>query len=57
MLSLSNQIFEYENGELSYEETVELFQKLVDSGLVWHLQGHYGRLAQSLIDEGIVTVA
>lgn len=49
-------IMEYESGTLSREETVELFQHLVDTGLAWQLQGHYGRTARTLIDAGLVHV-
>ena len=45
-------IIAYENGELDEEETVELFQGLINSGLAWTLQGHYGRTAKALIDAG-----
>jgi hypothetical protein len=44
----------WEEGELNNEETVELFQGLVNSGLAWKLQGCYGRQAAALIDAGLV---
>jgi len=47
-------IIDYENGNLNDEETIELFQHLLDSGLVWQLQGHYGRVAESLIEAGYI---
>lgn len=43
----------WENGELSDEDTVTLFQRLIDSGLAWKLQGCYGRQASELIDFGV----
>lgn len=49
-------IMDYEGGELSEAEIIEGFQHLVDSGLAWQLQGHYGRTAQALINAGYVTV-
>jgi hypothetical protein len=47
-------IMAYEAGELDdYDEVVNGFQHLIDSGTVWHLQGCYGRTAASLIEAGI----
>jgi len=52
MLDLTANIIDYENGEMEEEEIIALFQKLIDSGLVFKLQGHYGRTASKLIRSG-----
>jgi hypothetical protein len=49
-----DKIIRYEQGGMSEEETIEFFQELVNSGLCWQLQGHYGRTATYLIEEGYV---
>lgn len=36
-----------EQGELSEDETIELLTELRDSGLLYQLQGFYGRLAHA----------
>ena len=50
-----DKIIAYEQGELDHEETTQLFQSLINSGLAWQLQGHYGRTANALIDAGECT--
>ena len=50
-----SQIMAYEDGRLGNEETIALFQELINSGLVWKLQGSYGRTAKALIEEGYCT--
>jgi len=45
-------IMAYEAGELDFDAIVEGFQGLIDSGLCWSLQGHYGRTAVALIEAG-----
>lgn len=45
-------IMAFEAGELDNELILEGFQELINSGLVWSLQGFYGRMAQDLIDAG-----
>ena len=55
MSELTKKIMSYEQGELTEEEVIDFFQELVDSGLAWNLQGHYGRTAYAMIQEGLVT--
>ena len=50
-----DQIIRYENGHMSQEEELVFFQGLVNTGLAWSLQGHYGRTAKALIEEGLIT--
>lgn len=50
-------IIRYENGEMKESEVIEFFQGMVNSGVVWQLQGSYGRTAQALIEAGLVEPA
>lgn len=47
-------IMAYETGTLGVRKTLDLFVDLVNSGLAWRLQGHYGRTAKAMIDEGLL---
>ena len=47
-------IIAYEAGELDEPDILEGFQHLVNSGLAWKLQGHYGRTAARLIEAGLI---
>ncbi len=51
---LTTRIIEFETGTATEEQTIELFQYLVDTGLVWSLQGSYGRIAQNWIENGLL---
>ena len=48
-----DKIIKYENGNMTNEETIKFFQELIDSGMAWKLQGHYGRTATHLLEEGL----
>ncbi len=47
-------IIELESGGIDSEERlIAGFQPMIDSGVVWVLQGCYGRLARQLIENGL----
>tara|TARA_R110000824_G_scaffold150209_8_gene320777 strand:+ start:5574 stop:5750 length:177 start_codon:yes stop_codon:yes gene_type:complete len=48
-----DKIVRYENGEMTEEEVISFFQEIINSGLCWKLQGHYGRTATMFIEEGV----
>lgn len=53
LMSIAFQLVAFEEGELEEQETIELFQHLIDNGLAWQLQGFYGRTAMDLINAGL----
>lgn len=50
-----DEIIAYENGELSDEQVLDLFQDLVNTGMAFRLQGHYVRTAMMLLQEGLIS--
>lgn len=48
-------IMDYESGEQDYEDTISMFQEMIDDGSVWQLQGSYGRLAKALLQAKVCT--
>ena len=55
MADIVNDITRYESGEMNEQEVIDFFQKLVNSGIAWKLQGSYGRTAQRLLEAGAIT--
>ena len=53
-MNISEKISMYESGELSYQEVIDLFQDLLDTGMVFSLQGHYGRVASHFLQVGLI---
>jgi phage antirepressor YoqD-like protein len=49
-----SQIMAYENGEMEEPEMIAFFQFLLDSGMIYSLQGSYQRTAQQLLDAGLI---
>lgn len=53
-MDIVGQIIAYESGELDEDDTIALFQELLDTGYINHLQGHYQRTAAALIEAGVI---
>ncbi|HWO88943.1 MAG TPA: hypothetical protein VNL98_07320 [Gemmatimonadales bacterium] len=52
-MNIIDGIIAYEEGRLTEEEVIELFQALIDDGYAWTFPGRYGRMAESLIEAGL----
>ena len=52
MTDLTGRIISYEMGDLNDAETLDLFSELISTKMAWGLQGHYGRTANALIEDG-----
>ena len=50
-----DQIIAFEEGTLDLDGVLELFSSGIKSGLVWELQGFYGRTAAQLIEDGYLS--
>lgn len=51
-----NDVIRYEQGELDEDDTVAMFQRMIDSGMAWRLQGSYGREAMRMIEARLCTL-
>lgn len=54
MNNLIGSIIDYESGLMDDDEIVAFFQEILESGLCWTLQGHYGRTAMALMEAGLI---
>jgi hypothetical protein len=51
--NLADSLIAFEMGQLENDEIIALFQELINTELAWSLQGSYGRMANTLIEEGL----
>lgn len=56
-MDVVDKIMKYEDGGMEYEEYVQFFQELVDTGYINYLQGSYQRTVRDLIDSGEVLLS
>jgi len=52
MMEMVDDIMRYENGEMNEVQEVKFFQALLDTGTIFHLQGHYQRQMDRMIENG-----
>ena len=55
MSDILSLITDYEEGSLDNDGFLTLFAELIKSGLAWSLQGSYGRTAEALIEQGLIS--
>ena len=53
-MDIVGKIMAFEQGELTNEEVYDLFQFLLDSGMIHSLQGSYQRMAEELLLAGVI---
>lgn len=56
-LDIVGAVMTWEDAEASMDERLNAMQMLVDTGVVWKLQGSYGRSAERLIKLGLIRSA
>lgn len=47
-------IMDFEAGALEEDEVIEGFQHMLDTGIVWQLQGSYQRMATAYLEAGLI---
>ena len=53
-MQLVDQLIAYEEGQITEDEEIVLFQHLIETGTCWHLSGHYQRVGATLIEAGVI---
>jgi hypothetical protein len=53
-MDLATKLSQFEQGAMDEQETIELFSHLLNTGIIYSLQGSYQRTAQSMIQAGVI---
>jgi len=53
-VQLVDQLIAYEEGQITGDEEIAFFEQLVETGTCWQLQGHYQRMAATLMEAGLI---
>ena len=53
-MQLVDRLIAYEEGQLTEDQEIAFFEHLVQTGTCWQLQGHYQRVAATLIEAGLI---
>lgn len=60
MMNMDNNIFDkinrYENDNMEYDEVISFFQELLDTGILFSLQGSYQRTAKQLLEQDLLII-
>ena len=55
-MDLASKVIAHECGELDFDDTIELFEELYETGILWQLQGIYQRTFMDLVEAGHIVV-
>lgn len=49
-------IMDFECGEMTHDKMIAGFQKMLESGVLFKMQGFYSRRGKELLDAGLITI-
>ncbi len=56
-MDIIDMIMAFEQGDMDNEAIIALFQKLINTGDAWRMQGSIGRIAKALVADGFCTLS
>jgi hypothetical protein len=55
VVGLVDELIAYEEGQITGDEEIAFFERLVETGTCWQLRGHYQRVAATLMEAGLIS--